>query len=204
MNKLNFSAEYAERSDDELLELASDPSSLTSEAAAALDEELHRRNLTASDRAKHQQFVSRKKRRETTRRRRKMLGARRDVSTWVDVFWTLLAIALISSAYVALPNRYHMKPDWQEAALHVMFVSVFIAVIGRSLWRKLAFWMSLILSSAIHMVVVHAWIQRVGDLSRGQGKLAILLGLVLFFVIYGFIWLLRRNFYGDAPDPAWR
>jgi hypothetical protein len=52
-------------------------------------------------------------------------------------------------------------------------------------------------SSAIHMFIVHAWIQRIGNLSRGSGKLAILLGCVLFFAVYGFVWLLRRNFYGE-------
>ena len=58
MNKLNFPAEYSERSDDELLQLASDRSSLTNEAAAVLDDELRRRSLIESDRAKHQQFVN--------------------------------------------------------------------------------------------------------------------------------------------------
>lgn len=56
MNKPNFSAEYFERSDDALLQLASDRSSLTDEAAAALNDELRRRNLTESDRIEPQQF----------------------------------------------------------------------------------------------------------------------------------------------------
>ena len=199
----DFTTEYSERSDDELLLLASDRASLTTEAAAALDAELRRRNLTESDQVKHQQFVRRNEQREARRRRRKIFGTRTDRSKWVDVFWTLLAIALISFTYLALPSRYHMRPDWQEAAVHVMFASVFIAVVGSSWWRKIGFWMSLVLSSAIHIFVVHAWIQRVGHLSRGQGKLAILLGLVLFFVVYGFVSLLRRNFYGtEATDDT--
>src|SRR5271166_6671001 len=97
MNKLNLSAEYSERSDDELLQLASDRSSLTNEAAAALDDELYRRKLTESDRAKHQQFMRHKERREAMRRRRRIFGTRSDRSNWVDLFWTLLAITLISS-----------------------------------------------------------------------------------------------------------
>jgi hypothetical protein len=203
MNKLNFSAEYSQRSDDELLQLASDRFSLTGEAAAALDDELNKRNLTESDRAKHQQFVRRKERRDATRRRRRIFGTRsysgKGVDKWVDLFWALLAIVLISSVYVALPNRYHMKPDWQEAAVPVMFASVAIAVVGRSWWRQTGFWMSLALSSAIHMFVVHAWIQRAGNLR--SGKLAILLGFALFLAVYGFVWLLRRNLYGEeAPD----
>jgi hypothetical protein len=197
----DFTTEYSERSDDELLLLASDRASLTTEAAAALDAELRLRNLTESDQLKHQQFVKRNEQREARRRRRKIFGTRSDRGTWVDLFWTLLAIALISFTYLALPSRYQMRPDWQKAAVHVMFASVFIAVVGSSWWRKIGFWMSLLLSSAIHIFVVHAWIQRVGHLSRGQGKLAILLGLVLFFAVYGFVWLLRRNFYGtEARD----
>lgn len=201
MNKLSFSAEYSERSDDELLQLASDRSSLTDEAAAALNNELQRRNLTESDQTKHQQFVGRKERREAMRRRRKIFGRRSDRSKWIDVFWTVLAIALISFAYIALPNRYHMKPDWQEAGFHVMFASVFIAVVGRSWWRKTGFWMSLVLSFVIHMLIVHAWILRVGHFSSGQGNLAILLGWVLFFAVYGVVWRLRRVLYSEeAPD----
>jgi hypothetical protein len=197
----DFTTEYSGRSDDELLLLASDRASLTTEAAAALDAELRRRNLSESDQAKHQQFVKRNEQREARRRQRKIFGTRSGRSKWVDVFWTSLAIALISFTYLALPSRYHMRPDWQEAAVHVMFASVFIAVVGSSWSRKIGFWMSLLLSTAVHMFVVHAWIQRIGHLSRGQGKLAILLGLALFFVVYGFVSLLRRNFYGtEASD----
>lgn len=192
-----FSPEYSERSDDELLLLASERASLTTEAAASLEAELRRRNLTASDQAKHQQFVRRSEQREAKRRRRKIFGTRRDQSAWVDLFWALIAMALISIAYLALPSRYHMKPDWREAAVDVMFVSVFIAVASSFWWRKITFWMSLIIASAIHLLVVHAWIQREGNFSRGQGKLAVLVGFVLFAAVYALVWLLRRKFYGE-------
>ena len=126
-----------------------------------------------------------------------VFGSRRDRSSWVEVIAGLLVIALISFAYLALPSRYHMRPEWQEGAVPVMFSSVFIAVFGRSLWRKVVFWISLVFSSAIHVVAVHVWIQRSGNLSRGQGKLAILLGFALFGAVYGLFWVFRRNFYGE-------
>jgi hypothetical protein len=199
----DFYTDYAERSDDELLHLASDRASLTDEAAAALQAELSRRKLTESDQAKYQKAVEHQERRDALKQRRRIYGRRSDRNQWVDLFWTLLAIALISSIYIALPNRYHMKPDWQKAAVLVMFTSVFIAVVGRSWWRKISFWMSLVLSSAIHAFVVHVLIPRSGDLSRARAELAILLGGVLFFAIYGFVWFLTRNFYGEeAPDRA--
>lgn len=197
-----FCAKYSERSDDELLQLASDRTSLTTEAAVALDAELRRRNLTESDRVEHQRFVKRQEQREARRRHRKTVGTLKDQFAWLDLLWALAAIALISFTYLALPSRYRMKSDWQEAAFHVMFASVFIVVASRSFfWRKSAFWLSLVISSVIHLVVVHAWTQRVPNLSRGQGKLAILLGFVLFFAVYGLVRLLQRNLYGkEARD----
>jgi hypothetical protein len=57
--------------------------------------------------------------------------------------------------------------------------------------------MSLVIASAIHLLVVHAWIQREGNFSRGQGKLAVLVGFVLFVAVYALVWLLRRKFYGE-------
>jgi hypothetical protein len=193
----DFSTEYSERSDDELLALASDRASLMTEAVAALDIELRRRNLTEADQAKYQRVVKGNERHEITRRRRRVFGRRSDRRSWVDLFWAIIAMALISFTYLALPSQYHLKPGWQEAAVHVMFASVFIAVASNSLWPRIAFWMSLVVSSAIHLLVVHAWIQRAGSFSRGQGKLAILLGFVLFFGVYGLVWQLRRSFYGE-------
>jgi hypothetical protein len=99
----DFSTEYSRRSDDELLLLASDRASLTTEAAVALDSELHRRNLTESDHAKHQQFVKRNERREAKRRRRKILGIRRDPRSWVDLFWAVMAMALFCSHILRSP-----------------------------------------------------------------------------------------------------
>ena len=194
----DFSADYSKRSDDELLLLASGRASLTTEAAVALDAELRRRNLTESDQHKYQRFVEHNEKREARRRRnKKIFGSWTDRGSWVDMFWSLLVISLISFTYLSLPSRYHMRSDWQEAAVHMMFASVFIAVCGTSWWRKADFWISLLLSSATHVLVVHAWVQRIGSLSRGSGKLAVLLGFVLFFGVYGLVRVLRRNLYGE-------
>jgi hypothetical protein len=86
----DFSTEYSERTDDELLQLASARGSLTTEAAAALDAELHRRNLTESDQLEHQRFVKRQEQREARKhRRRKAFGTFRDRLSWLDIFWIL-------------------------------------------------------------------------------------------------------------------
>jgi hypothetical protein len=196
----DFSTEYSQRSDDELLHLATQRHSLTTEAVIALDVELRRRNLTESDRVEHRKFEKRQEQREFRSRRRKILGKRQ--FSWLELLWTFGAMAVIAGAYIALPKQYHLRTEWEEAAVCAVIAFVTITVGWRSLWRDIAFWMALILTSAIQLAVVHAWAQRAGELSRGAGKLATLLGFVLFIAIYGGVRLLRRNFYGDGSSES--
>lgn len=196
----DFTTEYSHRSDDDLLHLATQRHSLTTEAAAALDAELRRRNLTESDRVEHQKSVKRQERQEFRGRGGKILG--KSQLSWLGLLLVFAAMGVVVCAYFALPSRFHLKPDWEEAAVCVMIASVFIAVGWRSLGRDIAFWMALFLSATIQLAVVHAWVQRAGELSRGAGKLGTLLGFVLFVSIYGGIRLLRRNFYGEGSSES--
>src|SRR5262245_13233912 len=138
----NFCAEYAELTDDELLHLASDRASLTTEAATALDAELQRRKLTESDRLKHEQFVQRQERRESRRRYRKFVGTRNDYQGLFEVFCAVVTMAMIWIVYIALPSGWHMQTDWENAAVEAMFPIVLIAVVGKPWWRRITFWMS--------------------------------------------------------------
>src|ERR1700691_5431670 len=196
----DFSAEYSQRSDDELLQVSTQRHYLTTEAVTALDAELRRRNLTESDRVEHQKFVKRQERREFTGRRRRILGKRQ--FSWLELISAFVAMGVVAWAYFALPKRYHLKPDWEEAAACVMIASVFVIVGWRSLCRNIKFWIALLLSAAIQLAVVHAWVQRSGGLSRNAGKLATLFGFALFFAIYGCFRLLRRNFYGEGTSES--
>jgi hypothetical protein len=200
---IDFSTEYSQRSDDELLHLASQRHSLTTEAAAALDAELHRRNLTESDRIEHQRFVKRQEQPESRKHRRKTLDPFKYQLSWRDLLWAFGGIALISFTYIALPSRYHMRPEWQEPAFIVMMTSVLIAVASQSVFRRsFSFWLSLVISSAIHLFVVHALTQRVPNLSRGAGKGADLLGFLLFFAVYKFVSLLQRVFHSEEDQTT--
>jgi len=145
-------------------------------------------------------FVRRQEQREARRHRRKTFATLKDQLSWLDMLGALAAMVQISVTYLALPSRYHMKPDWQGAAVCMMIASVVIAASRSIFWRRIAFWMSLGISSAIHLVIVHAWTRRVPDLGRRQGQLATLLGFVLFFAVYGFVRLLQRNFYGKETS----
>lgn len=106
----DFSTEYAKRSDDELLHLASQRHSLTTGTAAALALELGRRNLSESDRLEHQKFVKQQERRESHIRRRRIFGKRQ--FSWLELLSAMLVMVGIAGAYIALPNRYRLNPDW--------------------------------------------------------------------------------------------
>ncbi len=60
--------------------------------------------------------------------------------SWLELLSGFVAMGVIAGAYFALPKRYHLKPDWEEAAVCVMIASVFVIVGWRSLWRDIAFW----------------------------------------------------------------
>ena len=196
----NFSTEYAQRSDDELLELATQRHSLTQEAVTALESELRRRNLTESDRVEHQKFVKHQERREYRGHRRKIFGKRQ--FSWRELLSGFVALGVIAWAYFSLPKAYHLKPDWEEAAVCAVIASVFVIVGWRSLWGNITFWIALILSASIQLAVVHAWVLRTGRLNRSADKLATLFGFVLFFAIYGCFKLLRRSFYGEGSTES--
>ena len=201
----DFPTEYSQRSDDELLHLATQRHYMTAEAMAALDAELRRRNLTESDRVEHQKFEKRQERREgrretNLRRRWGSLGLKWQLK-WREVLELLAVMAVILVAYFALPSRYHLNPDWQEAAIIVMLTSVGLAFMVRS-WRNIAFWISLGVSSTIHLFVVHAWTRQTPDLSRAKAKIAFFLGFVLFLVVYGAVRLLRRVVHGGEEGQT--
>jgi cation transport ATPase len=195
----DFATEYSRRTDGELLHLASARHSLVPEAAAALDAELRRRNLSESNRIEHQKSVKRQERREgrrqtNLRRRWERLGLKWQLNGR-EILELLAVMAVVLIAYFALPSRYHLNPDWQEAAVIVMLTSIGLAFIVRS-WRNIVFWISLGVSSAIHLVVVHAWTRQTPDLGHGEAKITFFLGFVLFLVVYGAVRLLRRVFHG--------
>jgi len=199
----DFATEYSRRTDGELLHLASARHSLVPEAAAALDSELRRRNLGESDLIAHRKFVKRQERsagRRDTKLRRRWEGLGLKAQwTWREKlgFFALMVVILV--AHFTLLRRYHSNSDWQEAALIVMLTSAGLAFFVRS-WRNVVFWISLGVSSFIHLIIVHAWARQNSNLNRAEEKGAAFLGLVLFLVVYGTVRLLRRAFRGGTND----
>lgn len=185
----DFSIEYSQRSDDELLRLASERNTLTAEARAALDDELRRRNLTEADQREHQRFVKRQERREWRPRRWKIPGFKYQMG-FRDVLGAFATMALISFTYLAIPSHYQLKPDWAEAAFLVVISSTVIVFAAESL-QNVVLWTSLAISSPIHLLVVHALIHRAPNFDRAA-KGGAFLGLVIFAVVYASLRYVKR------------
>lgn len=203
----DFSHEYAHLDDEELLEIASDRVSLTEDAKSALDAEMSKRKLTLTDVQEHQRLVEQNRRRETRRGNRKLFGSRRDRQAKIETLFSFLGLALgmalLTIVYLSLPRQYGFSASWEETALFVMLGSGCVLVAGSSLWRKVRFWFSLLVSSTCHALLVHAWIVRAGSLvekDRTYGHAAILAGPLLFFAVYGVVHQLRRKFYAEAAN----
>ena len=192
---------YSDRSDEELLHLASARRSLTTEAAATLDAELRRRNLTESDRLEYQRSVKRAEQIEARQHRRKPLGPLKKQLTWLDLLCLLPAIVLIVIADVALSDRYHIRSEWADAATFAIIVLLFIVVgTKRIFWRTLSFWMSLLISSVICLSIFHFWLHRSPNPPYGAGRGVGVFGLFLFLGIYKLAEFLRKSFRFHATE----
>jgi hypothetical protein len=202
VTSLDYSHEYGRFSEDQLLHLAADRSALRGEASAALDAEMRSRGLSADDVSEYQHRLKREEQREKRRRNKKIFGSKRDRKSWVEqweaAFWSVVIIALISMAYLALPSQYRFSPAWQQTAFNVLFGSVFLVVFSKEWRTKSWFWISLFVSCAAQAWIVQEWIVRSGGTldrkSRGDQELAVSLGVIIFLVIVGCGAVVRHKF----------
>jgi hypothetical protein len=120
-----------------------------------------------------------------------------------DLLWAFSLMGLLLLTYFLLPyfaisSRNHSEAGWVDATLFVILASVLIVVATRTVFlRDPVFWMSLVISAALHLLAVHAWSQRVQGFRNGAGKIAVLLGPVLFFAVYRSVRLLQPRFYDE-------
>jgi len=147
----DFSIEYSDRSDDELLLLACDRDSLTAEAGAALDAELHRRNLTVSDQVKYQDFVKRNEGREV---RTRLFRTTSFQTNWnrlrvisnvvLDTLIAVLGSAALESSIPRLVPHSGAQVIWRAWIMSIVIASLLGVLATRYRASKTGVWAWLI------------------------------------------------------------
>jgi len=184
----DFSTEYSRRTDDELLRLALERDALTDEAAEALEVELQRRNLTESDRIEYQKFAKLQERLERRNQHRRNSGTFVDRESLLNKAVAAAFGAGIFFTYRAIPAHYQLSPGWEQAAANVLAAAtVIVYMMGQ--WRKVLFWRMLTVSSTIQLLVLRIFAERLSKFEYGPSAVSILIGLIIFFVVYAIVWM---------------
>ena len=201
----DFSAEYSERSDDELLHLASERHSLTAEATAALDAELRRRNLTESDRLEHQRTVKRYEQREARKHRRYIESSFLVRFKLPQALAGLIMLAVLW-AMSHLPVRYQEK--WgQTIYTTVAFVVIAILSSPKTYFRRCGItslsWAAL-LASAFACAVASQLSLTIGKTGQWSTS-GMLVGWAAFCATYLGLWICyqiywRKRRTSDTPS----
>jgi hypothetical protein len=159
----DFPTQFTELTDEELLQVASERAALTNEAARALDAELTHRGLTPHD------FNKDTPTKRVFLKLIRNLFTRSDDESRLETFFFFLCygvtVLIIFLLYAAIPSQYQLPRDWERSAVIVVFAVVALIAVFREVWRNRSFWILLTISAAIHLLVVHAYIDRI-DLRR--------------------------------------
>lgn len=187
----DFSTEYSRKTDEELLQLASDRDDLLEDAAVALDAELRRRNLTDSALIEHQTFIKQQEEQEWKVQRRKRSGTFSDRRSLLDALVAFVFGGLILLAYRAIPTQYQLKPDWEQSAASVLAASTAV-IYFMGAWRRVEFWVALDISSLIHLLVIRALAKNFPKFNAFSTT-TIAVGVAIFFAVYLGFWIWQRN-----------
>jgi hypothetical protein len=192
---MNFQEDYARLNDDELLMIAASRADLVQEATLAMDSEMAKRGLSYQEARAKKREVARLEFKELRRRRpspwvRKYFVAR--MNGWMSLLLALGAPTLV----ISLESSHTIPEDW---ALPILFacmgVVIAISVVQPWLRKTVSFWLSLVISCAVQLLVGH-WISMhpVPHLRRGlegAGILAIPLGYAVGAVLFVLLQKLR-------------
>lgn len=180
MYAMNFQQHYAGLTDEELLTIAADRTDLVQDAAVAIDSELARRGLSYQDACSKKREVARLEYKETRRYRRQRKSSKYFVAR-MNGWMVLIGIVVIPLLDISL-MVYHVVPEEWDFPIITLCMGAFFAVLMVQPWlrRTVSFWLSLVISCAVQVLVAH-WINvrhalnSRGEL-KGAGFLAMLAG----------------------------
>jgi hypothetical protein len=180
---VNFQANYATLSDDELLAIGAGRADLVREAAFALDSEVARRGLSYQEARTRKRQAARLEFKEATRHHRARKRSKYFVASLNG--WMLLLIALgIPMLFFVLMFSHLVPEKWSFPILTVSMGGV-IAVSAVQPWLRqtVSFWISLVASCTVQLLVGH-WISAyLAPQSRGESKGAVSLAIVSGYAV---------------------
>jgi hypothetical protein len=194
---VSFQENYAGLNDDELLMIAASRADLVQEAALALDSEMARRGLSYQEaRAKKREAV-RLEIKEARRHRRSPKGSKYFVAKVNG--WMLLLLVLGVPLVVLSLMFFHLVPEeWDFPILAVcMGVLIAVSVVQPWLRQTVSFWISLVASCTMQLLVcywisVHLAPQTRGEL-KGAAVLSIIPGYAVGIVLFLLLQKLERK-----------
>jgi hypothetical protein len=197
---VNFQANYAALNDDELLAIAASRADLVQEAALAMDSEMARRRLRYQEARTRNREAARLEFREATkhhsaRKRSKYFVARLNG-------WKALSIALGVPLLLFAFMFFHLVPkEWYFPILGVCMGGI-IAVSAVQPWlrQKVSFWVSLVASCTVQLLVGY-WISvHLAPQSRGEVKGAGFLAIISGYAVGIPLFLLLQKFEMSQED----
>jgi len=180
---VNFQENYAGMSDDELLMTAASRADLVPEAARELDSEMAHRRLSYQEAHAKKREVARLEIKEARKHGSSKKGSKYFVGKANG--WMLLLVALGSPLLFIVLMVFHLVPEeWLFPILSVcMGALLAIAAVQPRLRQTSSFWISLVVSCAVQLLVGH-WLSvhlapRTRSELKGAGVLTIVPGYVV-------------------------
>jgi hypothetical protein len=189
---VNFQENYAGLSDDELLMIAASRADLVQEAAVALDSEMARRGLSYQEARAKKREVARLEIKEARRHHPSRKGSKYFVA---KVNGWMLLLALGVPLLVLTLMFFHLVPEeWGFPILTVcMGAGIAISVVQPWLRQTVSFWISLVVSCTVQLLIGH-WISvHLAPQTRGELKGAAVLAIVPGYVVGTVLFLLLQK-----------
>ncbi|HEU5400673.1 MAG TPA: hypothetical protein VFU86_04905 [Terriglobales bacterium] len=167
---------------------------MSQEAAAALTEELARREITAERFKAFSKEEERRGRKEAFRSKRRRA---RTAHEWWFKIQLIAAYATGFLIYWLLP--FKIPEEWRDAALVTFLSTVLIGFVFQEYWKRVTFWVSLATAA-----VAQLWaIMVLNPKAHWHDKHAsILTGFVLGFATWGATFWLLRRVYQDSDSRS--
>jgi hypothetical protein len=190
---VNFQENYAGLNNDELLMIAASRADLVHEAALALDSEMARRGLSYLEARAKKREAARLEIKEARKHRPSRKGSKYFVAKLNG--WMLLVLALGVPLLVISLMPFHLVPEEWDFPILAVCMGAVIAVSAVQPWLRhtVSFWVSLVVSCTVQLLVGYSISLHLAPKSRGELKGAAVLAIVPGYAVGTLLFLLLQK-----------